>query len=137
MPLELKVPELGESIAEVEIGDWLKQPGEPVRKDEPLVALESEKATVELPAPESGTLTRVLKTKGEVAKIGETIGVLEPGAVRPAPAKPSPPTSARKTPAPAVPRQPSAEPAGEAAEPRVMPAAQAALEEHGLRAEDV
>ena len=73
MPLELKVPEIGESITQVEIGDWLKQPGDAVRKDEPLVMLESEKATVELPAPDAGTLTKVLKQKGDVAKVGEVI----------------------------------------------------------------
>ena len=77
MALELKVPEVGESITEVEIGDWLKKPGEAVQKDEPVVTLESEKATVELPAPEAGTITKVLKQKGEVAKVGEVIAYLE------------------------------------------------------------
>src|SRR6266498_4680877 len=77
MSLELKVPIVGESITEVEIGDWLKKQGETVQKDEPVVTLESEKATVELPAPEAGTLTQVLKQKGEVAKVGEVIGYLE------------------------------------------------------------
>ncbi len=68
MRIELKVPEAGESITEVEIGGWLKRQGEPVHKDEPVVVLESEKATMELPAPESGTLVQVLKQKGEQAK---------------------------------------------------------------------
>src|SRR6266853_3076588 len=77
MPLELKVPTVGESITEVEIGGWLKKQGEVVQKDEPVVTLESEKATVELPAPETGTITQVLKQKGEVAKIGEVIAYLE------------------------------------------------------------
>src|SRR5439155_3461898 len=77
MPLELKVPVVGESITEVEIGGWLKGQGERVQKDEPVVTLESEKATVELPAPESGTITQVLKQKGEVAKVGEVIAYLE------------------------------------------------------------
>jgi 2-oxoglutarate dehydrogenase E2 component (dihydrolipoamide succinyltransferase) len=60
MSIELRIPSLGESITDVEIGGWLKGQGEPVRKDEPLVSLESEKATVELPAPDSGTLSRIL-----------------------------------------------------------------------------
>jgi 2-oxoglutarate dehydrogenase E2 component (dihydrolipoamide succinyltransferase) len=77
MSIELKVPEIGESITEVEIGDWLKKPGEPVKKDEPLVTLESEKATVELPSPGAGTIGKVLKQKGEVAKVGEVIAHLE------------------------------------------------------------
>src|SRR5262245_8139782 len=86
MPLELKVPEIGESITQVEIGDWLKQPGDAVRKDEPLVTLESEKATVELPAPDAGALTKVLKQKGDTAKVGEVIGYFEAGAPAAAPA---------------------------------------------------
>jgi 2-oxoglutarate dehydrogenase E2 component (dihydrolipoamide succinyltransferase) len=75
--LELTVPELGESITEVEIGDWLKAEGARVEKDEPVVALESAKATVELPAPEAGTISRVLKQKGQVAHIGEAIAYIE------------------------------------------------------------
>ena len=77
MPIELKIPEVGESITEVEIGGWLKAQGERVQKDEPVVTLESEKATVELPAPDSGTISKVLKQKGEVAKVGEVIAYLE------------------------------------------------------------
>ena len=77
MAIELKIPEVGESITEVEIGGWLKNKGEQVRKDEAVVTLESEKATVELPAPDSGTITQVLKQKGETAKVGEVIAYLE------------------------------------------------------------
>src|SRR5271166_2268586 len=80
MAIELKVPEVGESITEVEIGGWLKSAGQPVRKDEPVVTLESEKATVELAAPDSGTLSQVLKQKGEMARIGEVIGYVETSA---------------------------------------------------------
>jgi len=79
MSIELRIPALGESITEVQIGGWLKGQGEPVRKDEPLVALESEKATVELPAPEAGTLERILKQTGDVAKVGEIIAYLNTG----------------------------------------------------------
>jgi len=77
MAIELKVPEIGESITEVEIGDWLKTQGQRVEKDEPIVTLESEKATVEMPAPEAGTLAQILKKKGDVAKVGEVIARLE------------------------------------------------------------
>ena len=79
MAIELKVPEIGESITEVEIGGWLKKAGEPVGKDEPVVTLESEKATVELPSPGAGTMGKALKQQGEVAKVGEVIGYLEEG----------------------------------------------------------
>jgi 2-oxoglutarate dehydrogenase E2 component (dihydrolipoamide succinyltransferase) len=77
MSIELKVPEIGESITEVEIGSWLKKAGEPVKKDEPVVTLESEKATVELPSPDAGTMGKVLKQQGDTAKIGEVIAYLE------------------------------------------------------------
>src|SRR5690242_9134887 len=90
MAIELKVPEIGESIIEVEIGGWLKKPGEVVRKDEPVVTLESEKATVELPSPGAGTIGKVLKQKGDTAKVGEVIAYLEEGKVEAAEKKPEP-----------------------------------------------
>jgi 2-oxoglutarate dehydrogenase E2 component (dihydrolipoamide succinyltransferase) len=131
MTIELKVPEVGESITEVEIGGWLKAPGETVQKDEPVVALESEKATVELPAPEAGVLADILKQKGEVAKVGEVIGHLtpqSPGAGRVGETK----RAAKPAEGKAGGKTESSVP-----EPRVMPAAQALLDEHGLRPSQV
>src|SRR5262249_52380196 len=78
MPVELVVPSVGESITEVEIGDWLKNPGEQIHQDEPVVVIETEKVTVELPAPASGTLTTMLKHKGDKAVVGDVIGYMEP-----------------------------------------------------------
>lgn len=124
MQIEIKVPAIGESITEVELGDWKKAKGDAVRKDEALVVLESEKATVDLPAPEAGVLTTVLKQKGEVAKVGEVLAYLEQGALAVTPPD-----------AKAAPAQPQRTAEGTA--PRVMPAAQRVLAEHGLRAEDV
>ena len=77
MPVELKVPSVGESISEVEIGDWLKAKGDAVAKDETVVTLESEKATVKLPAPIAGVIAEVLKKKGDTAAIGEVIALIE------------------------------------------------------------
>src|SRR5581483_8268046 len=77
MAIELKVPAVGESITEVEIGDWLKPEGETVGKDETLATLESDKATVELPSPAAGKLSKILKQKGEMAAVGEVIAYLE------------------------------------------------------------
>ncbi len=131
MSIELKVPEVGESIAEVEIGAWLKQPGDTVRKDEPVVTLESEKATVELPAPEAGTLTSILKQKGETARVGEVIGVLGKGAAS-APARK---LEAKMDKTPETRSEPKSE--ERSAEPRVMPAAEALMAAHGLRPEQV
>jgi 2-oxoglutarate dehydrogenase E2 component (dihydrolipoamide succinyltransferase) len=82
MPVELVVPSVGESITEVEIGDWLKNPGELLHQDEPVVVIETDKVTVELPAPTTGTLTTMLKRKGEKASVGDVIGYMEPNGQR-------------------------------------------------------
>jgi 2-oxoglutarate dehydrogenase E2 component (dihydrolipoamide succinyltransferase) len=132
MKIEIAVPSVGESITEVEIGAWLKQEGDEVRKDEPLVSLESEKATLELPAPESGRLAKILKGKGQVAGVGEVIASMEVIAAQPKsnPAAKPETGTAKSAPAPASAVSPS-EPV------RVMPAAQRMLEENTLRAEEV
>lgn len=80
-PIELKVPEVGESITEVMIGAWKKGEGDGVAMDDSIVEIESDKATVELPAPAAGTISKVLKGSGEKAMVGEVIGYLEPAAV--------------------------------------------------------
>jgi 2-oxoglutarate dehydrogenase E2 component (dihydrolipoamide succinyltransferase) len=91
MPVELVVPSVGESITQVEIGEWLKTPGQPVAQDEPVVVIETDKVTVELPAPASGTITQMLRKKGEKAAVGDVIGYMEPnGAKREPGAKPEP-----------------------------------------------
>jgi 2-oxoglutarate dehydrogenase E2 component (dihydrolipoamide succinyltransferase) len=77
MPLELKVPSVGESITEVEISEWQKAEGESVKRDEVVAILETEKVTVELPAPDTGVITKILKKKGETAKVGDVIGYME------------------------------------------------------------
>src|SRR6185369_10525974 len=77
MQVELKVPSVGESITEVEIGQWLKNEGDSVAKDENVVVLESEKTTLELPAPAGGVVGKILKRKGETAKVGEVIALLQ------------------------------------------------------------
>ena len=86
MPIELVVPSVGESITEVEIGDWLKKEGEPVDQDEPVVVIETEKVTVELPAPATGTITTTLKHKGDKASVGDVIGFMEPNGAKTTPA---------------------------------------------------
>jgi 2-oxoglutarate dehydrogenase E2 component (dihydrolipoamide succinyltransferase) len=77
MIVEIKVPELGESINEVEIGEWLVEVGSRVNPDDEIVAVESEKATVELPAPAGGVLVKILKQQGASAVIGEVIGHID------------------------------------------------------------
>ncbi|BDG04455.1 2-oxoglutarate dehydrogenase complex dihydrolipoyllysine-residue succinyltransferase [Anaeromyxobacter oryzae] len=100
MSIQLKVPSLGESVTQATIGAWLKKEGEPVQLDEPLVEVESEKATVAVPAPAAGVLRKVLKASGDTVAVGEVIAELDaassqdaaspfgsgplPGGVRPA-----------------------------------------------------
>ena len=79
MAVELKVPAVGESINEVFIGTWLKKEGDSVEKDEALVEVETDKATLEIPASVAGTLSKILKKEGDSADIGETIAHISEG----------------------------------------------------------
>src|SRR5690625_7521736 len=81
MAIEVKVPSVGESIAEVFIGTWLKKEGDTVRRDEPVVEIETDKATLEIPAPVSGTIVKLLKAEGDSAAIGEAVASIEEGEV--------------------------------------------------------
>src|SRR5208282_4837893 len=103
MAVELKVPSLGESVTEVEIGPWLKREGDAVNKADNVVTLESEKATVELPAPVSGTLGKIVKRTGEKAAVGDVIAWLETSVQLKEAAKPAPkPVAVPAAPAPSV-----------------------------------
>ncbi|MEI7703290.1 MAG: biotin/lipoyl-containing protein, partial [Deltaproteobacteria bacterium] len=81
MAVELKVPSLGESVTQAQVGQWLKKEGDAVLRDEPVVEVESEKATVAVPAPASGVLRRVLRQTGEMVAVGQPLGEIEEGAV--------------------------------------------------------
>jgi 2-oxoglutarate dehydrogenase E2 component (dihydrolipoamide succinyltransferase) len=144
MAIELKVPDGGESITEVMIGTWKKGEGDGVALDDAIVEIESDKATVELPAPAAGTITKVLKASGEKAVVGEVIGYLEPvaaGAVAPPPAAPAaaptapPVVDVRRTEGRTVIGSVQAPPAAPSA--RVMPSAARVLGEAGVPAAGV
>ena len=77
--IEIKVPEFGGSIQEVQVAAWLKQPGEFVGKDEELVELESEKASQTLGSPESGIVSAIKVAAGEFAQVGDVLCILQPG----------------------------------------------------------
>ncbi|MFO1064454.1 MAG: 2-oxoglutarate dehydrogenase complex dihydrolipoyllysine-residue succinyltransferase [Pirellulales bacterium] len=121
---EVKVPTVGESIQEVQIGQWLKREGDFVAKDENLVDLETDKASVQVPSPISGIVRKLRKQAEEFATVGETIADIEP-ADAPAAAASAPAPSAGSSAAPA------------ATEPRVMPAAKRVMEENNLSTKDV
>jgi 2-oxoglutarate dehydrogenase E2 component (dihydrolipoamide succinyltransferase) len=76
MPTEIKVPSLGESITEATVSKWLKQPGEPVEVDEPVAELETDKVTLEVPAPAAGTLAEVLAEEGASVPVGAVLGTI-------------------------------------------------------------
>jgi len=153
MAVELKVPSLGESVTQAQVGQWLKKEGEAVALDEPVVEVESEKATVAVPAPAAGVLRKVLCQTGDTVAVGQALGEIEAGAVaaavaaRPAPAAPpAPPAPAAAAP-PSPPARPPPAPRPAAAPPlaraqearpegggdvRLTPAARKLLAEHGL-----
>src|SRR5262245_24194173 len=85
---EIRVPTLGESVTEATIGKWFKQPGDPVAVDEPLVELETDKVTIEVPAPAAGVLGSIAVKDGETVAVGALLGQITEGAGAPT-AKPS------------------------------------------------
>ena len=107
MAIEIQVPQLGESISEATVARWMKAPGEAVEADEPLVELETDKVTVEVPAPRSGVLEEILAGEGEEVEVGAVLGRMAAGA---APAKAAPAPGA-KEPAPAPADAPPLSPA--------------------------
>jgi 2-oxoglutarate dehydrogenase E2 component (dihydrolipoamide succinyltransferase) len=123
--LELKVPSVGESITEVQIGDWLIGEGASANKDQSVVVIETDKVTTELPAPVAGTVTKILKKKGDKAVVGEVIGYLVAGA---APAKPAAAAAPTASAAPAAPVAQAAPVAGA----HVMPGAARIAAERGV-----
>ncbi|MEL7088779.1 MAG: 2-oxo acid dehydrogenase subunit E2 [Planctomycetota bacterium] len=147
MPTELIVPEVGESITEVEIGQWLKNEGDAVGKDDPLVEIETDKVTLELPAPADGAIVKITHPQGTPAKVGDVIGTFEEGAPgsgasdggklekaeAPAPSK-SGPEHARESESPAKPATAAGADTKTGGSPAgaIMPAAQRLIDENNL-----
>src|SRR5947199_8641300 len=88
---DIRVPTLGESVTEATIGKWFKKPGDPVAVDEPLVELETDKVTIEVPAPAAGVLGDIAAKDGETVAVGALLGQIREGAAAPATAPPPPP----------------------------------------------
>ena len=84
MAIEIRVPALGKSISEATVGKWFKKAGEPVRADEPLVELETDKVTLEVNAPGAGVLSEITAETGQTVAIGALLGQLSGGARPPA-----------------------------------------------------
>jgi 2-oxoglutarate dehydrogenase E2 component (dihydrolipoamide succinyltransferase) len=110
---EIRVPALGESVTEATIGKWFKKPGDPVAVDEPLVELETDKVTIEVPAPAAGVLGDIAAKDGETVAVGALLGQIREGAA--APGKSTQGPAAAPPAAEAAPRpQAVAKPAGAA-----------------------
>lgn len=121
MATEVRVPTLGESVSEATIGTWLKKEGDTVKVDEPLVELETDKVSIEVPSPVSGVLSEILAKDGETVEVNALLAQITEGAVGGAPAK-----SEAKAEAPAAPAAKAAAPAPAAKTGTDMPAAPSA-----------
>ncbi len=152
MATEIRVPTLGESVVEATVGQWFKQAGDAVDADEPLVELETDKVTVEVPAPASGVLSDIVVSAGDTVEVGALLGTIAEGAGKAHAGKAEPnKAEAKSEPAPAPAAQPVApEPELKALvrEPHIReeigpdamppsPAARKLLEEKGLSPADI
>jgi 2-oxoglutarate dehydrogenase E2 component (dihydrolipoamide succinyltransferase) len=135
---EIRVPTLGESVTEATIGRWFKKPGDPVKVDEPLVELETDKVTIEVPAPSAGVLSDIAAKDGDTVSVGALLGQIKDGAAAsaapaaaPAPVKPPP----APAPAPvAAPAAPAPAPAPKAADAPLAPSVRRLSAESGVDA---
>ena len=117
MTVEIKVPAMGESVTEATISKWFKKEGDAVKRDEPLLELETDKVTVEVPSPADGSIESITAQQGATVQIGALLGAIAEGkagaapaakpaaakAEAPKPAAPAPAPAASKTDAPAMP----------------------------------
>ena len=98
---DIRVPTLGESVTEATVGKWFKQPGDAVAVDEPLVELETDKVTLEVPAPAAGVLGEIKAKDGDTVGVGAILGMIKDGAsAAPKPAAAAPPPAAKPAEAP-------------------------------------
>ncbi|MEQ1867094.1 MAG: 2-oxo acid dehydrogenase subunit E2, partial [Micropepsaceae bacterium] len=131
MTTEIRVPGLGESVTEATVAKWLKQPGDAVRIDEPLVELETDKVTVEVPSPSAGVLSEIRVQAGTAIAVGGLLGMIGDGVGAGLPPKPQPLPQSAPAPSP----QPSR--AAAAAAPILSPAARKISEENKLAPQSI
>ncbi len=146
MAQEIRVPTLGESVTEATVGQWFKKSGEHVNEDEPVVELETDKVTVEVPAPVSGIISSISVQEGETVEVGALLGAIEAGAqaaaepaetkagatASAAPAKEEAPAEQEPAPKPEPAPQPEARAGAAEAEKPMSPAVRKLVEEHGV-----
>ncbi len=127
MSTEVKVPALGESITEATIGEWLKQPGEAVDRDEPIASLETDKVALEVPAPVAGVMGETMFAEGDTVNVDQVIARIEAGSG--SAAKTAPAAESKKAEAAA---QPSAAAPASGDMPTLSPAVRRLVLEHGV-----
>ena len=132
MTIDIKIPALGESVTEATVGRWLKKPGDAVKADEPLVELETDKVSVEVPAPAAGVLGEIKIPEGTTVAVGTVIGSIKEGVAGvTATVAATPKTASTAVPGPTL--APTAVKSGMAP----APSARKILEEKGIAAADV
>ena len=138
MAIEITVPTLGESVADATVARWIKKTGDAVSADEPVVELETDKVTLEVPAPAAGTLGEILAAEGATVEVGASLAMLNEGAA-PAAAPAAAAPAADVAPAAAAPAKAASAPAptttpatAPASDIPLSPAVRRLVEEHGL-----
>src|SRR5450755_3671794 len=89
MSIEIKVPAMGESVTEATVARWFKKEGDAVKRDEPLLELETDKVTVEVPAPADGAIESISVKAGDTVQVGSILGSIAEGQAGAASAKPA------------------------------------------------
>jgi 2-oxoglutarate dehydrogenase E2 component (dihydrolipoamide succinyltransferase) len=131
MTVEIKVPAMGESVTEATISKWFKKEGEAVKRDEPLLELETDKVTVEVPSPADGAIESISVQAGATVQVGALLGAIAEGKAGAAPA--AKPAAAPKAEAP----KPAAPAAASKADAPAMPSAKRIAEESGIAVSSV
>ncbi|GAB1378915.1 2-oxoglutarate dehydrogenase complex dihydrolipoyllysine-residue succinyltransferase [Pararhodobacter aggregans] len=135
MSIEVRVPTLGESVSEATIATWFKKPGDAVAADEMLCELETDKVTVEVPAPSAGVLSEIIAQEGETVGVNALLAILTEGGAGAAPAKAAEAPKEAAKEAPKETEAAAAAPAAKAGED--APSAKKAMAEAGLTADQV
>ena len=143
MSVEVKVPSVGESVTEVQIGTWYKKEGDYVKQDENIVSVESDKASLDIPAPAAGVLQKLLKQEGDSAEVDEVIATIDEKAPAPkqqaSAGKPEAKKDGKKAPATDGNSSPAPKPATTTTTeaPWATPSARRLLREYGLSESDI
>src|SRR6266446_2163041 len=134
---EIRVPTLGESVTEATIGRWFKKAGDAVAVDEPLVELETDKVTIEVPAPSAGVLGEIAAKDGETVAVGALLGQINDGAAAAKPAAAPPKAAAPAAPPPAAAPAPAAAPKAAPSDAPLAPSVRKLSAESGIDAATV